>query len=493
MSSTVKSFVLALDQGTTSSRAILFDSRGVAVRKAQQPFRQSFPQPGWVEHDPEEIWQTQMQTAREAIRGHEHEVAAIGITNQRETTILWDRRTGEPIAPAIVWQDRRTAAHCEELVIQQKSEFIRSRTGLEIDAYFSATKIAWLLSHVRDREHLAFGTIDTFLLWRLTSGRVHATDVTNASRTMLFDLTTGGWSPELCDLFGIPVSILPEIRPSSSAFGHTDLLGPEIPITGIAGDQHAATFGQACFHPGMAKNTYGTGCFLLANTGDQPHNSANRLLTTTAWRLADQSTQFAIEGSVFIAGALIQWLCEEMQIASSPAEAERLAQSVETSSGVVIVPAFTGLGAPHWDPHARGTILGLTRGTNRAHVCRAAFEAIALQTCDLVRSMEADFGEPLRELRVDGGGAGSDFLMQLQADLLGIPVVRPDEIETTARGAAFLAGLSVGLWNSTAEIEALWTEDRRFEPAMPDRDQEALFTQWERALERSRSWASFPT
>lgn len=485
-----RGYILALDQGTTSTRAILFDAMGNAIKKAQRPLAQHYPQPGWVEHDPAEIWEAQLGTMREAGSGREREIRAIGITNQRESTVIWDRRTGQPVGPVIVWQDRRTAALCDALREQGHAPFIRESTGLELDPYFSATKIAWVLSQGHDPSNLAFGTVDTFLLWQLTEGYVHATDVTNASRTMLFDLRTGAWSPELCELFGVPMSMLPAIRPSSSIFGMTTLFGGLVPIAAMAGDQHAATFGQACFEPGMAKNTYGTGCFLLANTGTELKYSTHGLLTTTAWKLKDEPTQFALEGSIFVAGAVIQWLCEELQIAESPEAAEVLAQSVASSDGVVIVPAFTGLGAPHWDPYARGTICGLTRGSGRAQICRAAFESIALQTLDLVTAMGADGGVVLTELRVDGGGAGSDYLMQLQADLLGIPVVRPNELETTARGVAFLAGLSTGFWTGLDEIAELCREQRRFEPRMSLDERDAMVATWNRAVTRAKDWES---
>ena len=487
--------ILALDQGTTSSRAILFDHNGNAVQKSQRAFRQIYPKPGWVEHDPVDIWQSQFETAREVIAEFQGDILAIGITNQRETTLIWDRETGAPIYPAIVWQDRRTAIHCEEVASSEHAHRIREATGLPIDPYFSATKIAWILDHVdnarsqANRGRLAIGTVDSYLLWRLTEGQVHATDPTNASRTMLFDLRTGRWSEELCELFGVPMAILPEIRPSSSNFGSTSLFGREIPITGVAGDQHAATYGQACFEANMAKNTYGTGCFLLATTADKIQSSNHGLLSTTAWQLNGQPLQFALEGSIFVAGAAIQWLCDELRIADSPDEVNVLAQSVADTNGVVMVPAFTGLGAPHWDPYARGTILGLTRGSNRNHLCRAVIESIALQTADLVQAMGSDSGVNLTELRVDGGGSQSDFMMQMQADYLGIPVVRPEEIETTARGVAFLAGLAIGFWSNQTEITDLWHEARRFVPAISSDEREGKLDRWHRAINHAKGWS----
>ncbi len=482
--------ILALDQGTTSSRSILFDREGNSVVKSQRQFPQHYPHPGWVEHDPEEIWSSQVETIREALSNAQTQPLAIGITNQRETTLIWDRKTGKPIAPAIVWQDRRTASDCEYFEALGLASKIRERTGLPLDAYFSATKIRWLLANVpgaraaAERGELAFGTIDTFLLWRLTEGRVHATDATNASRTLLFDIQTQSWSDDLCEIFDIPKSLLPLVQPSSSYFGETTLFGKSIPIHGVAGDQHAATFGQATFKPGQVKNTYGTGCFLLMLTGDKIVRSTHGLLSTIGWQLNHQPVTYALEGSVFSAGAAVQWLHEELKIAASPQEVEALAQTVPDSDGVVMVPAFTGLGAPHWDPHARGTIVGLTRGSNRAHLCRAALDAIVYQTLDIVRAIEADSKTKLTEMRVDGGGSTSDFLMQLQADVLGIPVVRPTETETTARGVAFLAGLSLGLWGSTEEVGRLWKEQRRFEP----RDTVRRADDWHRAIERAKDW-----
>lgn len=484
--------ILALDQGTTSSRSILFDRDGNSVAKSQRTFAQHYPLPGWVEHDPEEIWNSQLETIIEVLKISSRPPLAIGITNQRETTLIWERKSGKPIAPAIVWQDRRTAGDCEALAATDDAAWIREKTGLPIDAYFSATKIRWLLANLpgareaAEQGELAFGTIDTFLLWRLTEGRVHATDVTNASRTLLMDLKTGSWSRELCEVMEVPMALLPEIRPSSASYGETNLFGSSIPIRAMAGDQHAATFGQAGFEPGTAKNTYGTGCFLLLGTGPEIVRSSHGLLSTVAWHIQDRPLNYALEGSVFSAGAAVQWLHEELKIADSPLEVEELAKTVADANGVIMVPAFTGLGAPHWDPHARGTVVGLTRGANRGHLCRAALDAIAFQTADLVRAIEADYGKSLTEIRVDGGGATSDFLMQLQADILGIPVVRPTETETTARGVAFLAGLSIGMWGSLSEVGALWKEERRFEPRELDHDP---MESWQRAIERAKGWA----
>ena len=488
--------VLALDQGTTSSRAILFDGTGHPVASAQQEFTQHFPQPGWVEHDPEEIWTTQLATARDALANEDvSDVAALGITNQRETTVVWDRATGEPIHNAIVWQDRRTADLCAQLKADGYEDAVRARTGLVLDPYFSGTKLAWILDHVdgaRDRAEageLAFGTIDTWLLWKLTGGRVHATDVTNAGRTLLFDIHQLEWSTEQLDLLRVPSAVLPNVLPSSGHFGETDpeLLGSAIPITGIAGDQHAALFGQRCTQPGMAKNTYGTGCFLLYNTGTEAITSSNGLLTTLAWQLDGEPAQYALEGAVFVAGAAVQWLRDELAIIDSASEVEALAASVPDSDGVVMVPAFTGLGAPHWDPYARGAIFGLTRGTSTAHIARATLDGVAHQSADLLEAMTADAGQPLAELRVDGGMTLNSLLMQTQADLLGVSVVRPDASETTALGAAFLAGLGAGVW-AESDLDALWHESARWEPN-PDIDTTRQRARWRRAVDRSRDWA----
>lgn len=472
--------ILALDQGTTSSRAILFDEAGEIRALAQKEFRQFYPQPGWVEHDPMEIWRTQSETARHAI-GNE-QVDAIGITNQRETTVVWDRATGEPIHPAIVWQDRRTAAECDLLKAEGHAEWIAAKTGLIPDAYFSASKLRWLLDHVpgarakAERGELAFGTIDTWLIWKLTEGERHATDPTNASRTLLFDLHRQAWDDELLKLFDIPRSILPEVLPSAGDFGETTLFGKAIPIRGVAGDQQAALFGQQCLSPGMAKNTYGTGCFLLMHTGENPVRSRNQLLTTAAIG-PDDSPAYALEGSVFIAGAAISWLRDGLKLIQTPEEIEPLARSVPDNGGVYFVPAFAGLGAPHWDPHARGLIHGLTRGTTAGHLARATLEAIAYQTADVLRAMEKDSGIELTQLRADGGAARCDFLLQFQADLLGVPVVRPHVTETTALGAAQLAGLPPGTWKA----------ERRFEPSMEVSQRETLLAGWREALRRTRS------
>jgi glycerol kinase len=490
--------ILALDQGTTSSRAIVFDHAGNVVASAQREFRQIFPTPGWVEHDAQEIWATQSEVAADALtRAHltANDIAAIGITNQRETTVVWDRETGRPIAPAIVWQDRRTAGRCDRLRAKGLGPRIRRKTGLVIDAYFSATKLEWLLKHVRGAGararagHLAFGTIDSWLVWNLTGGRVHITDATNASRTMLFNIRTGEWDDELLRIFGVPRSVLPDVRASSEVYGETHLFGAPIPIAGIAGDQQAALFGQVCTKPGMVKNTYGTGCFMLMHTGKTPIVSRNNLLTTIAWRIG-RRTEYALEGSIFVAGAVVQWLRDELGIIGSSAEVESLASRVSDSGGVFVVPAFAGLGAPHWDPYARGLVIGLTRGSGRAHLARAALEGIAYQVADVLRAMERDAGIRLRELRADGGASTNNLLMQFQADVLGVPVVRPTISETTALGAAYLAGLAVGFWRNLDEIRAQWQVDRRFAPAMPAAERRRRTAQWTRALDRSRGWAA---
>jgi glycerol kinase len=472
-------YVLALDQGTSSSRSIVFDARGQPVAVAQREFAQHFPQPGWVEHDADEIWRTQLATAQEALARaglHARELSAIGITNQRETTVLWDRATGEPLHRAIVWQCRRSEPLCARLREAGHAERIRALTGLVVDAYFSATKLAWLLEHVpgararAEAGELAFGTIDSWLLWRLTGGRVHATDASNASRTMLFDIHRGAWSDELLALLGIPRAVLPEVHPSSHAFGDSDaaLLGAAVPIAGIAGDQQAALFGQGCFEAGLAKNTYGTGCFMLMHTGPQARASRHGLVTTAA-AAPPGPPQYALEGSVFIGGAVVQWLRDGLKAIDSSSQVEALAASVPDSGGVVVVPAFTGLGAPYWNAQARGTITGLTRGSTVAHIARAAVESIAFQSAALLQAMQADGGAelPVKELRVDGGACVNDALMQFQADLLGVPVLRPRVTETTALGAAFLAGLATGVWSGTAELAALWQAERRFEPRQP--------------------------
>ncbi|MBL7114578.1 MAG: glycerol kinase GlpK [Kiritimatiellae bacterium] len=494
----MRKYVLALDQGTTSSRAIVFDDKCRAVASSQQEFDQVFPQTGWVEHDAEAIWSSQLATAKEAIRraGLEtSDISAIGITNQRETSVVWDRRTGKPIHNAIVWQDRRTAEQTDALKAPATAKLIRERTGLLPDPYFSASKVGWLLDHVdgaRDAAragHLAFGTMDAWLVYRLTDGAVHCTDVSNASRTMLFDIHKGTWDDDLLALFDIPNSMLPEIVDSSGVVGMAskDVLGADVPIAGLAGDQQAALFGQQCLDPGMAKNTYGTGCFMLIQTGAQPVQSRSNLLTTVAWRLGDQPMQYALEGSVFIGGAAVQWLRDGLEIIHSAPEVNDLAQSVNDSGGVIVVPAFVGLGAPHWDPGARGAVLGITRGTTKAHIARATLEGIAFQVADVLEAMEKDMGCPLAELRVDGGAAVSDLLMQMQADILGIDVVRPKVTETTALGAACLAGLAVGLWGDSCASPVPWALDRSFSPVMGEGDRREKRACWLRAIERIRS------
>jgi len=496
--------ILALDQGTSSSRALVFDARGEAVALAQREFTQHFPQPGWVEHDAQEIWQTQLAVAREALaqlRAHKPgaRVQALAITNQRETTVLWDRTTGMPVGPAIVWQDRRTAAWCDALRAAGHARRIQRKTGLVIDAYFSGSKLRWMLDHLpgvrarAERGELAFGTVDSWLLWQLTGGRVHATDVSNASRTMLFNLNTLDWDEELLALLDIPRALLPQVLPSSGFFGETDpaLFGQALPIAGVAGDQQAATFGQACFAPGMAKNTYGTGCFMLMNTGTRPVTSRHRLLTTVGWQGAADPAQpaYCLEGSVFMAGATVQWLRDGLQIIQSAAEVEPLAASVADTGDCFLVPAFAGLGTPWWDGHARGTLVGMTRGTTRAHIARAALEAIALQSADVFGAMAADAGLALTELRVDGGASRNNLLMQMQADVLGVPVVRPRQTETTALGAAMLAGLAVGLWADAGEIAARWQVDRRFEPRLAEGARRTRLARWQEAVARARHWA----
>ncbi|MSR64562.1 MAG: glycerol kinase [Verrucomicrobiae bacterium] len=492
------SCVLALDAGTTSVRAIVFDIDGSARAIAQKEIQQIYPKPGWVEHDPREIWTSQMSVAIEALdRAHIHpgDVAAIGITNQRETTIVWDRTTGEPICHAIVWQDRRTASMCDRLRADGCEAMIRERTGLLLDAYFSATKVAWILDHVpgtRERanaDKLAFGTVDTWLVWKLTEGKVHVTDVTNASRTMLFNIRTGQWDDELLKLFHVPRSMMPEVRSSSEVYAEVSTaLGLRgVRVGGIAGDQQAALFGQMCIVPGLTKNTYGTGCFMLQNIGDQPVTSRNRLLTTIAWRF-DGRTQYALEGSVFNAGTVVQWLRDGLGLIRASAEINDLAATVPDNGGAYLVPAFTGLGAPHWNPHARGVLVGLSRGVTKAHIARAALEGIAYQVADVLEAMQADTGKALKELRVDGGASQSHLLLQFQADILGVPVVRPSVSETTALGAAYLAGLAVGFWKDAEEISLQWKVARRFEPMMArDRVQE-LRDHWRKAVVCAKDW-----
>ncbi len=494
-------YVLALDQGTTSSRAILYDVDGTPVAIAQKEFPQIYPQPGWVEHNPADLWHTQLGVAQEVIqKAHIQpgDIAAIGVTNQRETTLIWDRKTGQPIANAIVWQDRRTAGLCERLKAQGLEREFLSRTGLIIDAYFSGTKIAWLLDTVpgaRDRAvkgELAFGTVDTWLIWNLTGGRLHVTDVSNASRTLIYNIHTLAWDDDLLRRLDIPRELLPEVKPSSAVYGETDPkhFGAAICIGGAAGDQQAATFGQACLKPGMIKNTYGTGCFMLMNTGSRAVASPGGLLTTIGWQLGGQSeTIYALEGSVFIAGAAIQWLRDELGLIRTAAESESLATSVPDTGGVYVVPAFVGLGAPYWDSYARGTIVGLTRGSNRAHVVRATLESIAFQTRDVVNVMMRDADLKLDTLRVDGGATANNWLMQFQADILGVPVQRPAITETTALGAAYLAGLAVGFWQSPEQIAARWKVEHTFEPRLGADQREALYRGWQRAIERARDWA----
>lgn len=490
-------YVLALDQGTTSSRAILFDRSGAVCAVAQKEFPQIFPKPGWVEHDPDAIWSSQfevMQAVLDQVSAVPTDLASIGITNQRETTLVWDRKTGRPIHNAIVWQDRRTAPMCDALKRSGEAQGIRKKTGLVVDAYFSGTKLSWLLNHVPGarakarRGELAFGTVDTWLVWNLTGGRVHVTDPSNASRTLLFNLRTGDWDEELLDLFRVPRGMLPQIASSSEVYGHTMVGSVPVPVAGIAGDQQAALFGQVCHRPGMVKNTYGTGCFLLMHTGDTPMTSRNNLLTTVAWKVGDR-TEFALEGSVFIAGAVVQWLRDGLGILKSSAEVEALAASVPDNGGVYLVPAFAGLGAPHWDAYARGLLAGVTRGTTAGHLARAALEGIAYQVRDVLVAMQRDSGIRLRELRVDGGASVNNFLMQFQSDILGTPVVRPKVAETTALGAAYLAGLAVGFWRDRKEIAAQWNMDRRFEPSMKAAHRKQLVSGWEKALQRSKGWA----
>src|SRR4051794_17741281 len=487
--------ILALDQGTTSSRAIIFDHDSSIRAVAQQEFQQIFPQAGWVEHDANQIWETQLDTARAALTKAglaAADIAAIGITNQRETTLLWDRKTGEPIHNAIVWQDRRTSEFCDKLKAAGHAELVQQRAGLVIDAYFSGSKVRWLLDNVAgarqraERGELAFGTIDSWLVWKLTNGARHIIDPSNASRTMLYNLR-GGWDDELLKVLDVPRSLLPEVVSSSEVYGETTLFGAPIKIAGIAGDQQAALFGQNCFERGLAKNTYGTGCFMLMNIGPEPQISRHKLLTTVAWRIGTK-TDYALEGSVFIGGAAVQWLRDGLGIIKSSADVEKLAASVPDSGGVFLVPAFAGLGAPHWDQYARGTITGLTRGTTAAHFARAALEGIAFQVADVLDVMQSDSSTPIRELRVDGGAAANDLLMQFQADLLGVAVVRPKVLETTALGAAYLAGLATGVWRSAEELQSHRQIERTFEPKLPCDQVEHRRRRWKQALERARQW-----
>jgi glycerol kinase len=484
-------YVLALDQGTTSSRAIVFDENGAVRGVAQKEFGQRFPQPGWVEHDADEIWSTQLGVAVEAVAKaglKNTDIAAIGITNQRETTVVWDRRTSKPICNAIVWQDRRTADRCRALKSAGHEQLFRERTGLVLDPYFSGTKLAWILDNVPDararaeKGELAFGTVDSWLVWKLTDGQAHVTDPSNASRTLLFNIKTGEWDSELLKILNVPRPLLPDVRSSSEVYG--EMKG--IPIAGIAGDQQAALFGQLCTEPGLAKNTYGTGCFMLMNTGTRFVTSKNQLLTTVAWRIGNR-TEYALEGSVFVAGAVVQWLRDSLGIIKHSVDVEALAKSVPDAGGVYFVPAFVGLGAPHWDPYARGAIVGLTRGSTAAHIARAALESIAFQTADVMKAMQADSGIELKELRVDGGASRNDLLMQFQADVLGIPVIRPAVSETTAWGAACLAGLAAGVWSSPRDLAKCWKAEKSFAPQNSSREQ-ARLAEWRRAVDRAKAW-----
>lgn len=493
----MKKYILALDQGTTSSRAIIFDKRGSIIAVAQKEFRQIFPKPGWVEHDANEIWSSQISMAKSALRTAgitAKDVAAIGITNQRETTVVWNKETGKPICNAIVWQDRRTASVCDQLRKQKLASVFQRKTGLVLDAYFSGTKVQWILKHVKGAKalakkgKLAFGTVDSWLVWNLTGGQRHVTDVSNASRTLLYNIKTGKWDKQLLEILDVPDSMLPEVCASSEVYGETALLGGSIPIAGIAGDQQAALFGQACTKSGAAKNTYGTGCFMLMNTGTKPVPSKNNLLTTVAWKIGNR-TEYALEGSVFTAGAAVQWLRDGLGIIKRAPDIEALATSVPDSGGVHVVPAFAGLGAPHWDQYARGTIVGLTRGSTKAHIARATLEGIAFQVNDVLQAMHADAGIKLKELRVDGGASANNFLMQFQSDLLGVPVIRPKVQETTALGAAYLAGLAVGYWKDQATIARQWQQDRKFTPKIKPALKKRLLNGWSKALDRSRSWA----
>ncbi|MAT55329.1 MAG: glycerol kinase [Saprospirales bacterium] len=490
-------YILAFDQGTTSSRSIVFDENGHIISVAQKEFTQHYPHPGWVEHDPDEIWQSQMETAKDAIRKagiSPSEILAIGITNQRETTVVWNRLTGQPVCNAIVWQDRRTAGICQRLIEEGMEEHVRSATGLVVDAYFSGTKVHWILENIpgarasAEKGDLLFGTVDSWLLWKLTGGKVHATDFSNASRTLLFNINTLQWDAKMLEALNIPRAMLPEVKASSGVFGNSiqELLGAEIPIAGIAGDQQAALFGQVCHSPGMAKNTYGTGCFMLMNTGTQPVQSKNGLLTTIAWGIGDE-VEYALEGSVFIAGAAIQWLRDGLGLIADAAETEALAKSVESTDGVYMVPAFAGMGAPYWDMYARGAIVGLTRGTTKAHLVRAALESIAFQSKDLLTAMEGDAGMELKVLKVDGGATANNFLMQFQADILGSKVERPKITETTALGAAYLAGMAVGLW-SQKDLAEKWELEQAFLPAISLQERNQKYHWWQKAVQRSLNW-----
>ncbi|NLI61155.1 MAG: glycerol kinase GlpK [Clostridiales bacterium] len=491
-------YVVALDQGTTSCRTIIFDKFGRVIGQESREFAQIYPKPGWVEHNAEEVWQCQLSTLKDVLTNNYIEpsqIASIGITNQRETLVVWNRHTGKPIYNAIVWQCRRTANVCDELKEKGLHDLIHQKTGLVVDAYFSATKLFWILNQIPGARAMAVegdllaGTMDTWLIWNFTAGRVHATDYTNASRTMLFNINELCWDEELMEIFEIPFRMLPEVKDSSGYFGSLDkaILGEEIPITGVAGDQHSALFGQACFEEGMVKNTYGTGCFILMNTGQEPKISNHNLLTTIAWCMGGK-VEYALEGSVFSTGATVQWLRDELQIIKSADETETLAMSVEDTNGIYMVPAFVGLGAPYWDPYARGAILGLTRGANKKHLVRAVLESIAYQSMDILELMEKDSGITIPQLRVDGGASSNNFLMQFQADILGVPVIRPEITETTARGAAFLAGLEVGMWSSRSDIEGVWEQEREFIPKMDRRIRNEKYRLWKKAVYRSRNW-----
>jgi len=494
----MQKYILALDAGTTSNRAILFSHSGRILGVEQQEFKQIFPQPGWVEHDPEEIWVSMRRVISDLLDRmglNSSQIAGIGITNQRETTVVWDRTTGRPVCNAIVWQDRRTAGICEHIKESGKDLIIKEKTGLVVDAYFSGSKIQWILENIKGtgekakQGKLAFGTIDSWLVWKLSGGKYHLTDVSNASRTMLFNIHTLSWDEELLKIFNVQKSMLPEVKSSSEIYGTTNkkIFGIEVPVSGIAGDQQAALFGQMCIEKGMAKNTYGTGCFVMMNTGDEPVQSHHNLLTTIAWKIGNR-VQYALEGSIFIGGAVVQWLRDQMKIIQSSQEIEALADSVQDNGGVCFVPAFVGLGAPHWDPYATGTLIGLSRGTNRGHIARAALESIALQSMDVISTMAEDAGFELAELRVDGGAAANNLLMQIQADVIGKKVIRPKTLETTALGAAYLAGLAVGFWENTEEIKKLWAVERIFEPEIRPGQMKKLILNWNKALDRSKNW-----
>ena len=494
-----KKYILALDQGTTSSRAIVFDKKGSIICSAQKEFKQIYPEAGWVEHDGNEIWSSQAGVAAEAIAQggiNGNNLAAIGITNQRETTLIWDRKTGKPVYNAIVWQDRRTSDYCDRLKKDGHAEMFQEKTGLILDSYFSATKVKWILDNVEgvreraEKGELAFGTMDSWLVWNFTRGELHITDVTNASRTMMYNIHSGEWDKEILDLLDIPESLLPDVKASSEVYGRTKttIFASKVPIAGIAGDQQAALFGQRCIEPGMLKNTYGTGCFMVMNTGDKPIKSENNLLTTIAWEI-DGETTYALEGSIFIAGAVVQWLRDELHLIQQSAMVEALAETVDDNDGVYVVPAFAGLGAPHWNQHARGTIVGLTRGSNSGHIARASLEGIAYQTMDVINAMKADSGIDIKELRVDGGATKNNLLMQFQSDILQTPVIRPKILETTALGAAYLAGLAVGYWKDHDEINKQWQEDNRFSPQMSEPDANELITGWNRALAAANAWS----